>query len=85
VLLIIVAMVGFNQAWNVEEERPIGGARPHDGGAGGATTDTTVTSTDDPSVRRDADESDPDTVRSARVRRDGDGDWADGPQTSPAI
>lgn len=27
VLLIAVAMVGFNQAWNVEEERPIGGRR----------------------------------------------------------
>jgi len=29
-LLLIVAMVGFNQAWNVEEERPIGsrGAPP---------------------------------------------------------
>jgi hypothetical protein len=25
VLLVIVAMVGFNQAWNVEEERPVGG------------------------------------------------------------
>ena len=27
ILLIAVAMVGFNQAWNVEEERPIGGRR----------------------------------------------------------
>jgi hypothetical protein len=26
VLLIIVAMVGFNQEWHVEEERPVGGA-----------------------------------------------------------
>src|SRR6187401_76100 len=24
-LLVIVAMIGFNQAWNVEEERPVGG------------------------------------------------------------
>jgi hypothetical protein len=36
-LLVIVAMVGFNQAWNVEEERPIGGRGaapppPPDGG-----------------------------------------------------
>jgi hypothetical protein len=86
VLLIIVAMVGFNQAWNVEEERPIGGARPHDGGTStGGTTDTTVTSTDDPAARRDADEEDPETIRHSRVRRDDDGDWADGPQTSPAI
>lgn len=29
ILLIAVAMVAFNQAWNVEEERPIGG-RHHD-------------------------------------------------------
>lgn len=27
ILLILVAMVGFNQAWNVEEERPIDGRR----------------------------------------------------------
>jgi hypothetical protein len=36
-LLVVVAMVGFNQAWNVEEERPIGGRGaapppPPDGG-----------------------------------------------------
>jgi hypothetical protein len=30
ILLIAVAMVGFNQAWNVEEERPIGGRPPAD-------------------------------------------------------
>lgn len=27
-LLVIVAMVGFSQAWNVEEERPVGGGPP---------------------------------------------------------
>jgi len=27
-LLVIVAMIGFNQAWNVEEERPVGGTPP---------------------------------------------------------
>ena len=27
ILLIVVAMVGFNQGWNVEEERPIEGRR----------------------------------------------------------
>ena len=26
ILLIIVAMIGFNQEWHVEEERPTGGA-----------------------------------------------------------
>ena len=30
ILLIVVAMVGFNQSWHVEEERPIGGRHPHD-------------------------------------------------------
>ena len=30
ILLIAVAMVGFNQGWHVEEERPIGGRHPHD-------------------------------------------------------
>jgi hypothetical protein len=31
ILLIAVAMFGFNQNWHVEEERPIGGGdRPHD-------------------------------------------------------
>src|SRR5436190_21812446 len=37
-LLIAVAMVGFNQEWHVEEERPVGGH--HDGydGEGGAPT-----------------------------------------------
>ena len=29
-ILIAVAMVGFNQGWNVEEERPIGGRRDVD-------------------------------------------------------
>ncbi len=28
-LLIAVAMIGFNQEWHVEEERPIGGQRLH--------------------------------------------------------
>jgi hypothetical protein len=39
-LLLIVAMVGFNQQWSVEEERPIGGRPPPgpdpSGGAGDA-------------------------------------------------
>jgi len=34
-LLIAFAMRGFQQAWNVEVERPIGGVRPHDGAAQG--------------------------------------------------
>lgn len=34
-VLIIVAMVGFNQNWHVEEERPIGGQPLHGEGEGG--------------------------------------------------
>jgi lysylphosphatidylglycerol synthetase-like protein (DUF2156 family) len=29
IVLVIVAMIGFNQEWHVEEERPIGGQRLH--------------------------------------------------------
>jgi len=32
-LLIIVAMIGFNQEWHVEEERPIGSAEDYGAGA----------------------------------------------------
>ena len=28
-ILIVVAMIGFNQEWHVEEERPVGGERLH--------------------------------------------------------
>jgi hypothetical protein len=33
-ILIAVAMIGFNQEWHVEEERPIGGQRLHGEGGG---------------------------------------------------
>jgi hypothetical protein len=42
-LLLIVAMVGFNQQWSVEEERPIGGAPPPGGDPYGAPRDTAAT------------------------------------------
>ncbi|HSJ17000.1 MAG TPA: hypothetical protein VK920_02775 [Solirubrobacterales bacterium] len=29
-VLIAIALIAFNQEWHVEEERPIGGAHPHD-------------------------------------------------------
>lgn len=35
-LLIVVAMIGFSQEWQVEEERPIGGRPLHEGGDGAA-------------------------------------------------
>ncbi len=38
-ILVIVAMVGFNQEWHVEEERPIGGGPLHGetGGTGSSS------------------------------------------------
>ncbi len=39
-LLLIVAMVGFNQQWSVEEERPIGGAPPPGPGPSPGTGET---------------------------------------------
>ena len=35
--VIVVALYGFNQAWNVEEERPIGNGENYGAGAGGDT------------------------------------------------
>lgn len=77
ILLIAVAMVGFNQAWNVEEERPIGGGR------GRGPMPQHEPQPGIPSEERDERGT---VTRQARVRRDEDGgDWADGPRTSPAI
>jgi hypothetical protein len=36
ILLIAVAMIGFNQEWHVEEERPIGKKEDYGAGAGGS-------------------------------------------------
>jgi len=81
ILLIAVAMVGFNQEWNVEEERPIGGRHPdpppddgepepvsNRGAAAAAREESRGTST-----------------QQVYVDHDDDADWADGPQTSPAV
>jgi hypothetical protein len=35
-VVIVVALYGFNQAWNVEEERPIGNGEDYGAGSGGA-------------------------------------------------
>ena len=91
VLLIAVAMVGFNQAWNVEEERPIGGRRgsgPGDDLGPGTHPHGGVDHGDDPVVERTdhATGSRGTVSRQALVDRDEDGDWADdGPRTSPAV
>jgi hypothetical protein len=35
-VVIVVALYGFNQAWNVEEERPIGNGEDYGAGSGGS-------------------------------------------------
>ena len=35
-VVIVVALYGFNQGWNIEEERPIGNGEDYGAGAGGA-------------------------------------------------
>jgi hypothetical protein len=76
-ILIAVAMVGFNQGWNVEEERPVGGRRDvDDRPRGGEISDEEVEehSTATPPAR-------PATNASAD-----DPDWDDGSQqVSPAV
>jgi hypothetical protein len=84
ILLIAVAMVGFNQAWNVEEERPIGGRPPPDTPPDdGAEAESEAASNRGgaAAARRQSRES---AERQAIVEDD-DPDWADGPQTSPAV
>jgi hypothetical protein len=78
ILLIIVAMVGFNQGWNVEEERPIGGPRPGSGDRPGGG---------EPAAR-DEERPAPTTTepRTATNAAADDPDWDDGPQrVSPAV
>ena len=81
-LLIIVAMIAFNQAWNVEEERPIGGGpRPDDApptpqqAAPAAAPEQTLV---------DEDPAPPPPGEPTYARREDDG-WDDGGQVSPAI
>ncbi|MDQ3102315.1 MAG: hypothetical protein M3Q53_00550 [Actinomycetota bacterium] len=89
VLLIAVAMVGFNQAWSVEEERPIGGRRgagPGDDLGPGTHPARGVEHDDDAVERSDYETGSTGTVsRQAMVERE-DRDWVDdGPGTSPAV
>ncbi|MCB0866250.1 MAG: hypothetical protein KDB58_11095 [Solirubrobacterales bacterium] len=78
-LLIIVALVAFNQAWNVEEERPIGGRHDVEDPpppAGQPGEQRTVVEEDPPPP--------PPQDSPAYSRRDDEG-WDDGGQVSPAI
>lgn len=84
-LLIAVAMVGFNQAWNVEEERPIGSAGRT---SGGTPPPPAAPERDNPPARPPAetevDEDPPPAGQGpAYAKRDDDG-WDDG-AVSPAI
>ncbi|MFN8113458.1 MAG: hypothetical protein U0R51_09685 [Solirubrobacterales bacterium] len=78
-LLLIVAMIGFNQAWNVEEERPIGDHSPPPSPPGGGETVT------GPRAEEPATDLPPEEQRTnpALIEEDGD-DW-DGTQPSPAV
>ncbi len=82
-LLIVVAMIAFNQAWNVEEERPIGGGRqpddappPPQQAAPAAAAEQAPSSDDSPPP--------PPPGEPTYTRRDDDG-WDEGGQVSPAI
>jgi hypothetical protein len=77
-LLLIVAMIGFNQAWNVEEERPIGDRTPPPSPPGGGETvagprpEEPVTDT-------------PPEERSNPALIEDDGDDWDGARPNPAV
>jgi hypothetical protein len=75
VLLLIVAMVGFNQAWNVEEERPIGGTSPP------PPPDRGETLADPPPEGGTSDHGSEERTNPALLEDDGD-DWT---QPNPAV
>ncbi len=79
-LLVVVAMVGFNQAWSIEEERPIGGgtppAAPPPDDAG-----TTVPGRRHPEPAAPTEPLGP----TATMVNDDTDDWADGAEPNPAI
>jgi hypothetical protein len=80
ILLIIVAMVGFNHQWSVEEERPIGaGPPPEPPPPTGGTGEHAVR----PRPDEPAGPTNPGTT-TAYIDGDAD-DWADGSQPNPAV
>lgn len=85
-LLIAVAMIGFNQAWNVEEERPIDGRRPSDD-APPPPAPEHQPPPPRPPADREAEEEPPPAGQGnpAYARRDDDGWDEAGGQVSPAI
>ena len=84
VLLIVVSLIGFNQAWSVEEERPIGGRQDPDDG------DPPPPAPERQRPPGQADEQPPPPPpqggESPAYSREDDGDWDDGAQSvSPAV
>ena len=77
-LLMIVAMIGFNQAWNVEEERPIGEHTPPPAPPGGGETVA------GPRPEEPATEIPPEERTNPALIEADDDDW-DGTQPSPAV
>ncbi|MCB0874832.1 MAG: hypothetical protein R2718_11965 [Solirubrobacterales bacterium] len=77
-LLLIVAMVGFNQAWNVEEERPIGDTPSSPPSSGGGETLARPRPEEPVAEPLPEERSNP-----ALIEEDGD-DW-DGARPSPAV
>ena len=82
ILLIAVAMVGFSQEWNVEEERPIGGRRPPP--PEDPIEDTSSNRGGAAAARREEQKERESTADRQALIED-DPDWADGPRTSPAV
>ena len=91
VLLIVVAMVGFNQQWSVEEERPIEGD-----GDGSATADTEDSDSEEEARRAESDQGAEDrtdegtsggsAAQPAYAVEDDTGEWDEGgQQVSPAV
>lgn len=89
ILLIAVAMVGFNQAWNVEEERPIGTRRGSgagdDLGPGTHPAGATVAHRDATTADHDHDTDEPDEPIPRTRRSYVDRDEDDDPRASPAV
>lgn len=84
-LLIAVAMIGFNQAWNVEEERPIGARRGDGPPPPPAPQGGTPPTQRSEETLVDEEPPPPPPANPAYARSDDDG-WDDGTgQVSPAI
>ncbi len=79
-LLVVVSMVGFNQAWSIEEERPIAGGPPAAPPPPGGIEESIP-------GRRHQEPAAPTDLggRTAPLDADDADDWADGPQPNPAV